>query len=182
MLKKISLFLLAVLIQVTIVALVPAKQIYARMTGRLITIKTAPVDPYNIMSGYYVTLSYQISNPRQTQESMSEEDILKDVATPYNSPVYVLLKEDPNKIWIIDSVSKQPPDNVPSDRVLIQGRTLYNRIIYGVESYYIPEDKRQTIDSDLRNNREKTFAQIKVDKFGNAALVRLLIGDTVYEY
>ena len=97
-------------------------------------------------------------------------------------PVYVLLKEDPNNVWIVDSVNTTPPASVPSDRVLIQGRTLYNRIEYGIESYYIPEDKRRTIDDDLRNNRDKTYAQIKVDRFGNAALVRLLIGDTVYEY
>jgi uncharacterized membrane-anchored protein len=173
MFKKTGLFLLAVLIQVLIVAAVPAKQIYARMTGRLITIKTAPVDPYSIMSGYYVTLGYQISRPPQ-------QNFQADY-TPAE-PVYVLLKEDPNNVWIIDSVNKQPPATVPADKVLIRGRAAYGRIEYGVESYFIPEDKRRTIENDLSNNRDKTFAQIKVDKFGNAALVRLLIGDTIYEY
>jgi uncharacterized membrane-anchored protein len=172
MLKKTCLFLLAVLFQVLIVAAVPGKQIYARMTGRLITIKTAPVDPYNILSGYYVRLSYQISRPPQeiSMQDMSE------------IPVYVVLKEDPNKVWIIDSVNTQPPAGVPLDKILIRGMATCTRIEYGIESYYIPEDKRQTIEHDLRNNRDKTYAQIKVDKFGNAALVNLRIGDTIYEY
>jgi uncharacterized membrane-anchored protein len=174
MLKKTSLFLLAVLIQVAIVALVPAKQIYSRMTGRLITIKTAPVDPYSLLSGYYVILSYQISrSPNDNPNLFNEQG---------DHLVYVVLKEDPNKVWIIDSVNKQLPTNIPSDKVLIKGTASYNRIEYGIESYFIPEDKRQTIEHDLRNNRDKTYAQIKVDKFGNAALVNLRIGDTVYEY
>jgi uncharacterized membrane-anchored protein len=172
MLKKICLFLLAVLIQVLIVAAVPGKQIYSRMTGRLITIKTAPVDPYNILSGYYVNLTYDISRPPLPFQ------------TGYGSlePVYVLLKEDPNKIWIIDSVNMQPPASVPQDKVLIKGRSIHSRFEYGIESYYIPEDKRGVIENDLRNNRDKTYAQIKVDRFGNAALVNLRIGDTIYEY
>jgi uncharacterized membrane-anchored protein len=172
MLKKICLFLLAVLIQVLIVASVPGKQIYARMTGRLITIKTAPVDPYNFLSGYYVNLSYQISRPPQ---DISMQDMPK-------IPVYVVLKEDPNNVWVIDSVHKQWPADVGPDKVVIKGRGFYRMIEYGIESYFIPEEKRKTIEHDLRNNRDKIYAQIKVDKFGNAALVNLRIGDTLYEY
>lgn len=172
MLKKTLLFLLAVLIQVLIVAAVPGKQIFARMTGRLITIKTAPVDPYSFLSGYYVTLSYQISRPPQGFQADNRP----------SEPVYVVLTEDPNKIWIIDSVHRQKPAAVEPDKVLVRGNLTYNRILYGVESYYIPEDKRQTMEHDLRNNRDKTYARIKVDLFGNAALVNLLIGDKTYEY
>jgi uncharacterized membrane-anchored protein len=172
MLKKTALFLLAVLIQVLIVAAVPGKQIFARMTGRLITIKTAPIDPYDFLSGYYVTLGYQISRPPQNFQAEYRS----------SEPVYVILTEDPNKVWIIDSVHREKPDKIEPDKVLICGNLTYNRILYGVESYYIPEDKRQSIEHDLSNNRDKTYAQIKVDKFGNAALVRLLIGDKTYEY
>jgi uncharacterized membrane-anchored protein len=170
--KTTFLFLGAIIMQLAILALIPAKQIYARMTGRLITIKTAPIDPYNILSGYYVTLSYQISRPSQ---DISMRDMPK-------VPVYVVLKEDPNKVWVIDSVNKQPPSSVGPDKVLIRGKASYRGIEYGIESYFIPEDKRQSIEHDLRDNRNKTYAQIKVDRFGNAALVRLLIGDTTYEY
>ena len=174
MLKKTALFLIAVAIQMLIVAAVPAKQIYTRMTGRLITIKTAPVDPYNILSGYYVTLGYQISTP-----PVADLDSQTDWKP---SPVYVLLKEDPNGVWVIDSVHKQKPDSIPQNNVLIKGKSTYRRIEYGIESYYIPEAKRSAIEHDLRNNRDNTYAQIKVDNFGNAALMNLRIGQTTYEY
>lgn len=175
MLKKTALFLLAVAIQMLIVAAVPAKQIFTRLTGRLITIKTAPVDPYNILSGYYVKLGYDISTPSHFDPNIKIDSRL-------SSDRYVLLKEDPNGIWVVDSVSKQKPDSIPQDRVLIKGNSTYNRIEYGIESYYIPEKNRSAIERDLRNNRDTTYAQIRVDNFGNAAIESLRIGQTIYEY
>jgi uncharacterized membrane-anchored protein len=175
MLKKTALFLLAVLIQMLIVAAVPAKQIYTRLTGRLITIKTAIIDPYNILSGYYVILNYEIST-----SPLFDQINYPSKGKP--SWVYVLLKEGPNGVWVVDSAYKQKPDNIPQDKVLIKGESQYHRIEYSVENYYIPEEKRSTIERDLRNNRDKTYAQIKVDRFGNAALESLRIGETTYEY
>ena len=61
--KKITFFALALAAQTAILAAVPAKQIYTRLTGTLITIETAPVDPYSFLSGYHVILSYKISTP-----------------------------------------------------------------------------------------------------------------------
>ena len=51
-----------------------------------------------------------------------------------------------------------------------------------MEHYFIPEKSRNVIEKDLRKNIGKAKAQIKVDKFGNAALIKLLVEDRVYEY
>ncbi len=61
--KKIVYFILALTVQAAILAAVPAKQIYTRLTGKTIFIKTAPVDPYSLLSGYYVVLNYEIARP-----------------------------------------------------------------------------------------------------------------------
>ena len=170
--KTTLLFLLAVVVQLAILALVPGKQIYARATGRLITLKIAPVDPYNLLSGHYMTLGYEIARLPLDFKLPDEKEI----------PVYVVLKEDPNKFWVVDSVNKQRPADVGPDKIVIKGKSVYGRISYGIETFFVPEDKRYKIADDFRANRGNTRAQVKVDRFGNAALIRLLIGDNTYEY
>jgi uncharacterized membrane-anchored protein len=167
-------FLLAVLVQAAIIVAVPARQIHARMTGKLITIKTAPVDPYSFLSGYHVILGFEISTPPKSQEPRTQ--------TQWQTPVFVVLKEGPDKVWQIDSVHKEWPKNVPSDQVVIRGKSDEFRILYGIEHFYIPETDRLQIDREFRSNRTESYAQVKVDRFGNAALVGLKIKDKLYEY
>ncbi len=171
--KRILLFIMAVVVQTAILATIPARQIHARMTGKLIIIKTAPVDPYSFLSGYHVILGYEISTPNPNQ---------MQIQNSWDTPVFVVLRERPDKVWEIDSVHKERPMNVPQDKVVIRGRTEYNRIRYGIEHYFIPETNRSQIEREFRDNRTESYAQVKVDRFGNAALVGLKIRDTLYEY
>lgn len=53
----------AVILQVAIICSVAAPKVIALRTGRTVFLKMVPVDPYNIMSGYYATLSYDVSVP-----------------------------------------------------------------------------------------------------------------------
>ncbi len=167
-------FLLAVILQAGILAAVPARQIHARMTGKLITIKTAPVDPYSFLSGYHVILGFDISTPPDVS--------YMQVGDVRNYPVFVVLRERFDKVWEIDSIHKEWPKDVPSDKIVIRGKTDNNRIRYGIEHYFIPETDRSQIESDFRANRTESYAQVKVDRFGNAALVGMKIKDKLYEY
>src|SRR6266511_3020634 len=65
-------FVLAVAAQFLILAAVPAQKIYTRATGRSVTLKIRPVDPYNVLSGYYVRLNYEIANPRSFANSYDD--------------------------------------------------------------------------------------------------------------
>jgi uncharacterized membrane-anchored protein len=175
--KKIVYFILAILVQALIVAAVPAKQVYTILTGKLITIKTAPYDPYDFLSGYHVVLRYEISNPAAPLIQAKHRDDYGKKTT-----VYVVLEEDVNNIWQVRSVHDTWPENIPLGSVIIKGVWVSNGIQYGIESYFIPENSRKTIETDLRENLKQAKAQIKIDSFGNAALIRLLVGDRVYEY
>ena len=172
--KKTIFFIAAVTVQTLILVAVPAKKVSARRTGTLITIKTAPVDPYDFLSGYNVRLSYEISQPKGIYK------LREDYGD--NFTVYVVLKEGDDGIWNAQSVYKDMPKNIPADCVVIKGRTRGSRVEYGIESYFIPEKHRKEIEQDLRQNLRRAKVQIKVDKHGNAALIRLLIDDRVYEY
>jgi len=172
--RKLIYFVLAVLVQVIILAAIPAKQVSAKLTGKLITIKTAPVDPYDFLSGYHVVLNYEISRPPGLVEFSGDRR--------RNVPIYVILKEGTDNNWHALSVHKTWPKKIPKDCMIMKGIWGYWGVRYGIESYFIPEKHRTEIEKDLRKNARQAKAQVKVDKFGNAALIRLLVGNKVYEY
>jgi uncharacterized membrane-anchored protein len=170
--RRLVWFIVAVAAQLFILAAVPAQKIHARVTGKTILLKTAPVDPYSIMSGYYVTLGYEISNPKVSTEWKK---------WPVDKQVWVILKADPNGIWDTVSVHDKRP-SVPDDCIAIKGKISSWRIEYGIESYFIPEDARDKIEQDFRNNSREAKAEVKVDSSGNAAITKVIIQDRVYAY
>jgi uncharacterized membrane-anchored protein len=141
--KRPLLFVSAVLVQVLIAAAVPARRIYTRLTGTTIMIRTAPVDPYDFLSGYHVVLSYEIS-------SVSGGDSI-DYKTGAGT-VYVVLQKDPEGVWNRTSIALQPPKDLPEGAVFMKGRLSGSRIVYGIEHYYIPEEKRGQIETALQTN------------------------------
>jgi uncharacterized membrane-anchored protein len=171
--KKITFFALALVAQTAILAAVPAKKIHARLTGTLITLKTAPVDPYSFLSGYHETLRYEITTPPGLEEFPHRNR---------GTEVYVLLEPDENNIYNARSVHESLPEDVPPNGLFIKGKLDGPEVKYGIESYFIPEKNRSLIEKDLRDNQRQATAQIKVDKYGNACLIRLLVEDRIYEY
>ncbi len=171
--RRALLLILAVAAQILLLAAVPAQKIYTRATGRSVMLKIRPVDPYNLLSGYYVTLNYEIADPGSFNAP----------GNTYNGDqVYAILEKRADGVWHPISLSESFPANLPGNRLAIRGRNLYWRIEYGIEEFFIPEGKRGEIEQALRANPDKARAEIKVDSRGNAALVRLLIGDRVYDY
>ena len=166
-------FVLAVAAQFLILAAAPAQKIYTRATGRSVTLKMRPVDPYNVLGGYYVTLNYEIANPASFKNSGVVEG---------GDQVYAVLERQADGVWRPVSLSKSYPANLPENRIAIRGRPSYSHIDYGIEEFFIPEDKRAEIDQGLWKNRDQARVEVKVDSEGNAALVRLLIGGRVYDY
>ena len=165
-------FVLAVAAQFLILAAVPAQKIYTRATGRSLMLKIRPVDPYNVLSGYYVTLNYEIANPGSFADSGVGAG---------GDQIYAVLEKQADGVWRPVSLSGSYPANLPENRIAIRGSYSYSRIEYGIEEFFIPEDKRAEIEQGLLKNRDQARVEIKVDSQGNAALVRLLIGDRVYD-
>ena len=166
-------FVLAVAAQLLILAAVPAQKMYTRATGRSVTLKMRPVDPYSVLSGYYVTLNYEIAD----SHSFPNSDFSYD-----GDRIYAILERQNDGVWRPVSLSKSRPTDLPENRIAIRGRQAYDRIEYGIEEFFIPENKRAEIEEGLRKHRDQARVEIKVDSNGNAALVRLLIGDHVYDY
>jgi uncharacterized membrane-anchored protein len=165
-------FFAAVALQVLILLGVPARKAYTRMTGRDVVLKVAPVDPYSILSGYYVILGYDISRPTDFPNAPKFD---------YDEVVYAIVEQQADGTWKPVGIERELPGNLPVNRVAIRGRWDDWRITYGIEEFYIPEEKRDVIADDLGKNQAEARVDLKVDAQGNAALLRLRIQDRVYE-
>lgn len=178
MTKRASLiaFVAAVVIQALILVAVPARKVITRVTGKTVVLQVQPVDPYSVLSGYYVTLAFDISrldafpNARGSSEGF-----------PYGSVVYAVIENGDDGIWKPVSIEKQLPANLPENRAVLAGRVHGGMIKYGIEEFYIPEAQREYIAEDLTKNQDKARVEVKVDGRGNAALERLVIEDRIYE-
>ncbi|UCF42923.1 MAG: GDYXXLXY domain-containing protein [Planctomycetota bacterium] len=172
--KRLTWFIIAVALQMLILTAVPARKIYTRQTGKAVILKTSPYDPYTIMSGYYVRLTHEISRPQVSREQWR--------SWPERQGVWVVLKKGDNEIWYADSVHNSSPEHLPNEAVVIKGKKKNDRIVYGIESYFIPENARETVENDLREHSAQARIEVKIDSSGHAAIIKLLIEDRVYQY
>ena len=166
-------FILAVTLQLGLLAAVPAKKIVPRLAGKKVVLKIQPVDPYNIMSGYFLSLDYEISHP----DSLEGWDSLRE-----HQIVYAILEEGQDGLWHAMSLHSDRPAAMPEGTVAIKGRKDHWRIRYGIESYYIPEKGRKKIEADLRKHSDEARAEVFVGPFGNAAIFRVWVQDRLYQY
>lgn len=164
-------FALALALQIVILVGVPAQKLVALRTGRSVILKVQPVDPYNILSGYYVRLNYDISR----SDSFSTK-----VGANAGDTVFAVVEQQADGIWHPAELTSFLPDYMPYNRSGIRGKRMYNSIEYGIEQFYIPEAQRGAIEEDLRKHFDKARVEVKVDSKGNAALVKLMIEDRVY--
>lgn len=165
-------FTLALTVQILILLAVPAQKAWTRATGRSVVLKVMPVDPYSILSGYYVTLGYEIGR-RDAFPNLNDMG--------FGNTVYALVEKHEDGVWHPVSLSSSQPNLLPPNQIALRGRSSYGRVEYGIEEFYIPESQRQAIADDLRQHPEQARVEVKVDARGNVALVRLLIEDRVYQ-
>ena len=153
------------LLQIGLIAAVPATAVYTFITGKTVVLQTAPVDPYDFLRGYYQVLSYDISDRTNLQKLPGWKDLPGEKtpcppgsACPQNThnvkpqtSFYVILEApkarpkvvtnpDRPQAWKPVRVSLENPVNLPANQIAIKGK--YNGFLmeYGLETYYMPED------------------------------------------
>lgn len=161
-------FWIPLLFQTVLILGVPAQAIYTRMTGKTVILQTVPVDPYELLRGYSQTLRYDISS----QESLHKLPGWKEL--PKQQPrgkkltfiepgirFYVILAEplgpaltELPQAWKPLAVSVRRPSKLLANQVALKALAQPGLIQYGLETYYIPEEQREQINSDLRSARQ----------------------------
>lgn len=127
--------------------------------GEMIKLKLQPVDPRSLMQGDYVILNYEISN------------IEIDFGNDQKGKIEVLLRENQDGIYEYSGIYKfkelgwNKPYTAQEGDIIIAGKyTGFNRIVYGIENFFIEEGT----GSEVERNME--YAYVKVAKNGDAIL------------
>jgi uncharacterized membrane-anchored protein len=93
------------------------------------------------------------------------------------------------------AVNRDRPTNLPDNQQVIKGIYRYGRVFYGLETYYIPEDQRNDINSEIsalqfpanvspeqRPERPPIVVETKVDAQGNAVPLSFWLSDRQYAF
>ncbi|HEY9751030.1 MAG TPA: GDYXXLXY domain-containing protein [Allocoleopsis sp.] len=179
-------FWLPLLCQAALILAIPSQALYTQVTGRTVILKTAPVDPYDLLRGYSVTLSYDISRVDTLRQLPGWSEFEKQGAANSDRSAtrffYLVLEApkvadtNPPSPWRAVRISGDRPTNLASNQVLLRGQMRYGTVQYGLETYYIPEDERDQINQNInaanaaQANRgsQPIVVEVKVDAQGHA--------------
>jgi uncharacterized membrane-anchored protein len=190
-------FILALLFQLGLISAIPARGIYLQLAGEEITLQTIPVDPYDWLRGYSQTLRYEISSYETLKNLSGWKTLVQQTNAEGGETLlpgtrfYVVLQAPegetettPPPTWKGVAVSRNFPANLPDHQIAIAGQADYDWVDYGIETYYIPEAQRDTINTDIAQlsvNR-RFVVEVKVDNEGNAIPTSLWIDDREYRF
>jgi len=140
-------FLLAMLLPLAIILLLIGANYYTLYFGKEVMLKTAPVDPWDFFRGDYMTLRYEISTI-----DLSHTPHDKDFN--YGENVYAVLSKG-DKFWTITKLEHDKPV-IRNTEVCMKGKITYlyqnsMTVVWGIESYFVPEGKGRTIESQRMN-------------------------------
>ncbi|MDJ0747517.1 MAG: GDYXXLXY domain-containing protein [Xenococcaceae cyanobacterium MO_167.B27] len=183
-------FLLPFTVQLLIILAIPSQSLYTYAFGKTVTIQTIPVDPYDLLRGYSQTLRYDIiSNWNQLQELPGGQDLDKAKTFYVTLQAPELLDEQPPIPWTPIAVSNEKPDNLTDNQIAIAGTIkTYSRAVYGLETYYMPEDRRERINREIRhlqrqpNGKIPFVVEVRIDSRGKAVPVSLWLGESEYQF
>ncbi len=153
-------------------------------SGTEVLLKTAPVDPRDLLRGDYVILTYDISSISTTSVTGTRPDE-GDVAK-----LYVRLKPGSDGFWIVSQASFDPLAAEDGSVVLLsQPITIYGWewenagnlfVSYGIERFYVPEGEGKPIEDGRNEGRVSVAARISAE--GQAQIRALMLdGEPLYE-
>jgi len=147
--------------------------------GTEILLKTAPVDPRDLLRGDYVRLGFDISNVPTNS--------ITDIGGKFETvagPIYVTVKKQPDGYWTLLTASfAQPPKPAAPDEVVVRGtveggwnlgKDTTIAADYGLERFYVPEGEGKEIEKDMRQRAFGILAAVADD---GTAQIKALIDD-----
>jgi uncharacterized membrane-anchored protein len=165
---------LAVLMQIVVLLYMAGEREYILRNGKIIYLRTAPIDPRDLFRGDYVRLNYEISSiPAANLPGGDTATMIK------GQKVYVNLQETANGLYELESVSKEETDA----GVFLVGRSPYEyrygrfgyplKLNYGIEAYFVQQGRGRGIEKRLgsRNQIQVPLEmQIAVGRNGKAVI------------
>lgn len=162
--------IVALLVQLAILGSMVAQKGPAKWSDTAILLKVQPYDPYSVLSGYYAVLTYEISRPAN----------LEGWQEVFQAPeVFVELHPGDDGAYHAFHVFDHYPVVSREDAVVMKGVPSKSQVKYDIETYFVPEAKRDEVAKQLRDPEAQSYAEIGVDSQGNATIRALhLTGGT----
>lgn len=153
-------------------------------SGTEVLLKTAPVDPRDLLRGDYVILTYDVSTI-STTSIIGQKPEAGDAAR-----LHVRLKPGADGFWTVSEASFAPlPVEDGSVVLLSQPVTIYDwewqnagnlTVSYGIERFYVPEGEGRPIEDGRNEGRVSVAARVSED--GQAQIRALMLdGEPLYE-
>lgn len=173
-------FWLPLAFQLLIVAAVPAPQLVAHVTGTTVLLRTAPVDPYDLLRGRYMRLGYADESSTELARLPGWKAAAE--ASPAPDALWVVFAPTaPGKPWKAVEVRASRPDGLPAGQVAIRGAYRGGDVDWGMDHYYVPEGAGDGIEDAMRQGpRDAILVEARVDARGNAVLEGLWIAGKRY--
>lgn len=146
---------------VILVGFVAVKE-YTLRTGTEVLLKLRPVDPRDLFRGDYVILSYDISNV-----TVKESDKFNE-----SDRIYTLLTLNGEVAEFAGTSRAKPSGGLFIAGHVATMRATNARVIYGIESYFVPEGEGRKIERSIRD----MYAKIVIDSSGRS-VVKSLVQD-----
>lgn len=127
------------------------------LTGETIILQLEPIDPRSLMQGDYVILNYDISTLDADKHGRG---LGKD-------RVKVVLQKNAQGVHVFKSFYRKDIRLAKED-VVLNGRITGNRVVYGIESYFVPEG------TGLEVEKNANYAVVKIPLSGNAMVAGLI--------
>ena len=162
---------LAVALELVLLALVPGRKLVALVSGRDVVLRTAPVDPYDLLAGWYTTLSYEAERPDAAK-------LPADLGV--GEAVFVVLAPGEPAWEVVEVVRERPAPS--DDRVAVAARALgHGRLRRrGRGRCHLPQVDRDEGAAALRRERDRGLVDVRVERSGAAVVRRLRLGPDVF--
>ncbi len=140
----------AVALQVFVLAWMGAERELILRTGKMVRLRTAPVDPTDAMRGEYVRLDYAIAHvPRSLcRDALARPDKPPEQFTR-DTKVYAALRVEEDGVAELISLSDRPP----ADALFLRGRTEPSwgnevRVHYGLEAFFMQQGRAAAVENE----------------------------------
>jgi uncharacterized membrane-anchored protein len=194
-------FWLPMLLQLGLILPVPLRNAYVSVSGKTIILETIAVDPYDLFRGYSQVLAYKISDS-DSFEKLPGYQIVEQLENQpgdnrqqlKSEAFYVLIEAPKGKVnatvsplvWKPVGIVRDRPTTLPANQIALRATSNGNAILYNLERYYMPEDRRNEINQMVQELQSREVGDVKVeakvDRFGKAIPVSLWLGDRRYQF
>lgn len=155
-----------VLSQLLILVAIPWQKIQARISGKQVILQTRPVDPYDIMSGYYVTLSYEVERTELKPPEGGNDGLV----------FLVLQKNAEGRPWTPVEIRLEPGELSTNQAALMAFREGGYLDFPGIKKLFLSEKQSKEVERLMEEAEGKALVYLWVDATGNAAVQKLMVG------